>query len=493
MKMNRRAAYSIMALVLCLGGTPRLQAAEAQALSNRIDEILNGPGLKKVLFSACVVRADSGETIYERNSRLTLIPASNMKIVTTAGALEMLGPDFAFVTRVGLSGESLVVIGSGDPLFGAKDFDVGREQQSPSVLQDIIGRLKESGIVSLSDIVLDVSVFDGQRVHPGWPANQLNQKYACEVSGLNYRGNCADIVVFDQGGRIELLLEPPAGFLSLINAVKPRSYGRSRISLDRTEVPDKLLVSGICRDRAGPYSFAVENPALFFGRLLRESLIQAGIQVTGGIRELPLPDDADFRPLAEYRTPLGDCLVMANKESSGLAAEALFKRLGAQANLDGKGGSWEGGCRALSDYLRGLGIGDADFVLSDGSGLSRDNRLNAWALTQVLVHLILSPDWKFFEGTLAVGGIDGTIENHFWEKAYRGRVRAKSGYLMAVRALSGVVRTDGGDYLFSFLANKGGQGTRQAIDAAVKAIMDWGAAPAAGSAPSRPAQVRPGC
>jgi D-alanyl-D-alanine carboxypeptidase/D-alanyl-D-alanine-endopeptidase (penicillin-binding protein 4) len=271
-------------------------------------------------------------------------------------------------------------------------------------------------------------------------------------------------------------LEPPTDYVNLINAVWPRSYSRSRISLDRTEVSGELIVSGTCRGRAGPYSFAVENPALFFGHLLRDALIKAGIGVAGQILEHPMPGDADFRPLAEYRTPLGDCLTMANKESLGLAAEALFKRLGAQADLDGKGGSWESGRRVLSDYLRGLGIDDGDFYLSDGSGLSRDNRLSAWALTRVLLHLAGRPDWDFFESTLAVGGMDGTIEKHFWEKTYRGRVRAKSGYLRAVRALSGVVRTDEGDYIFSFLANHGGNGTRLAIDAAVKAIVDWGAA-----------------
>ena len=72
-----------------------------------------------------------------------------------------------------------------------------------------------------------------------------------------------------------------------------------------------------------------------------------------------------------------------------------------------------------------------------------------------------------------MGGFDGTIENHFWEKKYRGRVLAKSGYIQSVRALSGVVRTDRGDYLFSILANKAGSGARSAIDSAVKAVIDW--------------------
>jgi D-alanyl-D-alanine carboxypeptidase/D-alanyl-D-alanine-endopeptidase (penicillin-binding protein 4) len=115
-----------------------------------------------------------------------------------------------------------------------------------------------------------------------------------------------------------------------------------------------------------------------------------------------------------------------------------------------------------------------EYVIADGSGLSRENRLSANALTRVLSHLSAGPNWDFYRRSLAVGGLDGTIEKHFWENKYRGRVLAKSGYIQAVRALSGVVHTDSGDYIFSILANKAGNGARAAIDGAVKAIVDWG-------------------
>jgi D-alanyl-D-alanine carboxypeptidase/D-alanyl-D-alanine-endopeptidase (penicillin-binding protein 4) len=472
MKPATFAALPIMALALCFGATAAGRSAASRGPAGRIDEILNRPGLQRVQFSACVVRREDGAVVYERNPHLALLPASNMKIVTTAAALEILGADFAFVTRVGLSGEDLVVVGSGDPLFGDPASVVRGGRRSESIPREVAERLKEAGIESVADIVLDASIFDDQRTHPGWPANQLNQKYACEVSGLNYRGNCAEVSLLNRDGRVELVLDPPTDCVTLVNDVRPRAFGRTRISLDRTGVPGELVVTGFCRGRAGPYAFAVENPPLFFGGLLRDALVEAGIRVTGEILIRPVQAECEFRPVIEYRTPLGDCLTMANKESLGLAAESLFKRLGAESVPDGKGGSWERGCRVLSDYLRGLGIGEEEFYLADGSGLCRDDRLSAWALTRILLHLAGRPDWDFFEGTLAVGGMDGTIENHFWERPYRGRVRAKSGYLRGVRALSGIVRTDGGDYIFSFLANRGGNGTRLAIDAAVKAILD---------------------
>jgi D-alanyl-D-alanine carboxypeptidase/D-alanyl-D-alanine-endopeptidase (penicillin-binding protein 4) len=342
-------------------------------------------------------------------------------------------------------------------------------------IQEIIGRIRELEVTSLSDIVIDTSIFDGQRVQPSWPANQLHQKYACEVSGFNYNGNCIDITAANRNGKPVLELDPPTDYVKLINALTIWKSRRSWFSVNRTKEPGELLIQGNCRTQAGPYAVAVENPALFFGRLLRNALISEGISVAGEVREREEPEDGEFRPVTEYTTLIGDCLQRTNKDSFGLAAEAMLKRLAAQAEPGRKAGSWEGGRKVLSDYLRGLGIDEREFVIADGSGLSRDNRLSANALTLVLEHLSRGPDWEFYKNSLAVGGLDGTIENHFWEKQYRGRVLAKSGYIMAVRALSGVIRTDSGDYLFSILGNKAGSGARTAIDRAVKAVIDWAA------------------
>jgi D-alanyl-D-alanine carboxypeptidase/D-alanyl-D-alanine-endopeptidase (penicillin-binding protein 4) len=477
MKTVRRTLAWLAGLCLVLGAASAAWAPPPEELSRKIDAILGAPGLKNVLFSVCVVRAGSGELLYERNPRLALLPASNMKIVTSAVALERLGRDFAFETRAGLCGDALVIIGAGDPLLGDRDSEAKGERRSQPVLRDLVARLKEAGVTALSDIRVDTSIFDSQRVHPSWPANQLHQKYACEVSGLNYNCNCVDVAAANEGGRIVLSMDPPNAYIRLVNAVVPRRFGPSQFSVDRTGVPGQLLISGNVRTQAGPYAVAVENPGLFFGHLVEEAAVKAGIKVSGRVLEGPAPEGCELRPVAEYRTALLQVLTRADRDSLGLAAEALFKRLGAQAEPSGRGGSWESGRRVVREYLAGLGLEPSDFTISDGSGLSRDNRLSAWALTRLLMHLAAGPSWEFFKSTLAVGGLDGTIEGHFWEKAYRGRVQAKSGYIMAVRALSGVAHTDSGDYLFSFLANQGGNGSRTAIDNAVKAIIDWGALP----------------
>jgi len=477
MTKGKHPHFLVAGLLLILTAAPCFPSASPAELSRRIDGLLGKPWLRNVLFSACVIRCDTGEVVYAQNPGLGLMPASNMKIVTSAAALEHLGPDFSFITRVGLIDGSLAVIGGGDPLLGDKETDKRNGRRGRTVIQDIVARLKSMGVSEVSDVLLDTSVFDEVRVHPSWPPEQLQQKYACEVSGLNYNGNCVAISVFNQEGKVILVQDPPNDYVALINAVTPGPRRSNKFMVDRTESASRFLVQGVCGRQAGPYSVAVENPALFFGHLLRQALLKAGLRVSGGVRESPLLPGAEFRPVAEYRTSLGDCLRRMNKDSLGLAAEALFKTVGAQSHPDGRRGSWPDGQRVLSGYLKGLGLDESDFLVADGSGLSRDNLLSAKALTRVLSHLASGHYWEFFKSTLSVGGFDGTIKRHFWEKNYRGRVLAKSGYIMAVRALSGVVRTDSGDYIFSFLANRGGNGSRLAIDASVKAIIDWAAKP----------------
>jgi serine-type D-Ala-D-Ala carboxypeptidase/endopeptidase (penicillin-binding protein 4) len=464
-------------------GKPAVSRLSVYDLKRRIDAVLGKSSLRKVLFSVRIVDAGTREAVYEKNAHLALMPASNMKIVTSAAALEYLGKDFAFVTRAGLCGEALVVKGSGDPLLGDKEIEARNGWRSQPFLGEVASRLRELGVGTVSDIVIDTSIFDDERVHPSWPPDQLTQKYACEVCGLNYCGNCVEISAVNRSGKAVVALNPSTDYIKLINALTVGASRRSWFSVQRTEVPGELLIQGNCRTAAGPYSVAVQNPALFFGRLLRNTLIAAGISVSGEVREDPAPGDCEFRPLAEHSTSIGECLQRTNKDSLGLAAEAMLKRLGAQSDPEGKKGSWESGRKVLSGYLRSLEVDEDEFVIADGSGLSRDNRLSASGLTQVLMHLAAGADWEFYENSLAVGGLDGTIENHFWEKKYRGRVLAKSGYIQTVRALSGVIRTDSGDYIFSILANKAGSGARSAIDSAVKAVIDW--------ASSKPAPAKP--
>ncbi len=431
-----------------------------------------GPNQEAGDYAIQVIEPNSGTVIYSHNAHKPLLPASNMKVVTTAAALKCLGADFTYTTRVGLQNGALVVIGSGDPLLGDKSTDARNGRQNGWIFEKIVGALRERGITEVSDIVLDTTVFDDQRVHPSWPARDYNKWFACEVCGLNFNDNCIEVSAANLGGSVAVAIEPKTAFVQIVNEVEPVLEGDSAIGTNRTQQPNKIVVFGKCRNREGPFRVAIEQPATYFGFCLAESLVRAGIAAKGHLIEKAVERDAGFQPLVELTTPLADCLRRANTDSLGLVAEALVKTIDAQGRPDHKNGGWEGGRERIAKWLSNLGIPAEEFVLDDGSGLSRRNRLTTHALMTILLDLYRSKNWELFAGSLAVGGEDGTIDKYFNESKYRRKIHAKTGYISGVRALSGVCLTDTGPYLFSILSNGPKGLSRDALNSIPKAIID---------------------
>ena len=207
------------------------------------------------------------------------------------------------------------------------------------------------------------------------------------------------------------------------------------------------------------------------GYLLFEHLANAGITCRGKLSERALDINWHFEKFAEYQTPIADCLERCNKNSLGLAAEALVKTIAAQSQ-EGKEGSWRLGTELISKYLGGLGVPREEFYIDDGSGLSRKNRLSPNAITKVLYSVYKSGNWKLYRSSLAVGGVDGTIRKYFKETAYKGRILGKTGYIDGVKSFSGVCAGKNGNYLFSIIANGANARTRPVINDIAKAILD---------------------
>ena len=466
MKAQMKKLLFASVFTLCLGSFAKAD------LAKRIDGIVSQSSQRKVQFSIHIVKADSGSTVYSHNARESMIPASNMKIIVTAAALKYLGPDYEYKTKVGLWGDTLVVIGSGDPLLGDEETDAGYGRERGWIFKDIAAILKRNGIETIEDIIVDSSVFDDQRVHPSWPNEELNRWYACEVSGLNFNDNCIAITVKKNRGKVAVSIEPQTSFIKLVNKVVPISKGSSAVGAYRNREPNKLTVRGKCKDKAGPFDVAIERPAAFFGFLLAENLAKEGINTKGQLIEKTLDDYSNFRLLAEYTTPIADCLARCNKNSLGLAAEALLKTIAATNNADGKNGSWDRGRELIREYLLALGINKSQFYIDDGGGLSRQNELSAYVITTVLLNTYRSGNWQLYRDSLAVGGVDGTIARYFKEQKYKGRILGKTGYISGVKSFSGLCSTEAGDYIFSILANKANDKTRKAINDIAKAIID---------------------
>jgi len=466
MKLRTKKLLVAAVFSICLGSFARAD------LAKRIDGIISRSLRQKVRSSIHIVKADSGGTVYKHDAGELMIPASNMKIITTAAALKYLGSDYEYITKVGLCDDTLVVIGSGDPLLGDEKTNIKYGRERDWIFTDIVQLLKRNGTKTVKDIIIDSSVFDDQRVHPNWPKKELNKWYACEVSGLNFNDNCIAISTKNNGGKVAVLIEPQTSFLKLTNKVIPISRGTSAVGTYRNKEPNKIVVYGRCKDRVGPFDVAIERPAAFFGFLLYENLAKSGIKTKGHLIEKILDDHSNFKLLTQYTTELNDCLVRCNKNSLGLVAESLLKTIAAHNNPDGKNGSWDRGRELISEFLLGIGIDESQFYIDDASGLSRQNELSAYAITKVLLNIYDSTNRELYKDSLAVGGVDGTISRYFKEQKYKGKIIGKTGYINGVRSFSGLCVTEQGDYIFSILVNNTNGQTRKVINDIAKAIFD---------------------
>ena len=452
-----------------------LAAGIAQAgLAEKIDEVLLSSSQKKVDYSVCIINAKTGKAIYEYNAHEALIPASNMKVITTAAALRYLGSDFEYKTKVGLQDGNLVIIGSGDPLFGDEINDKKYEREKNWILENIAKALKDNKVSKITNIIVDTGIFDNELVHPNWSKDELNRSYAAEVSGLNYNDNCISMSIENAAGQVNIFIEPQTSFLTLINEVKINPNKDSAVAAYRTATPNKLQITGVCNTAQGPFEVAIEKPAAFFGVVLAEYLAKNGISISGQLIEKDSVDMKDFKQITEFVTPISDCLNRCNKDSLNFAAESLLKTIAAYNNPDNRNGSWTRGAVLLGDFIKELNINESEFSIDDGCGLSRENKLTANVLAKVILDVYQGSNWSLYKDSLAIGGIDGTgpVSDYFKDPKYKGNVLAKSGTITGVKALSGICVTENGDFIFSIITNKANGGTRGAINDIVESIID---------------------
>ncbi|MCX5649647.1 MAG: D-alanyl-D-alanine carboxypeptidase/D-alanyl-D-alanine-endopeptidase, partial [Planctomycetota bacterium] len=291
--------------------------------------------------------------------------------------------------------------------------------------------------------------FEAEVVHPNWPANQRHQWYEAPAGALNLNDNCVDVrlAATKAGEFADVRLVPPTAYAVLDNQMKTvakkdhHRYGVAREVLGAGLPGLRLRASGGYWAEAAPavQNVAVHNPTLYFGSALVETLRAEGIVVAGPVQRAPLVGPEGVHPAfvcdLVHTSPLGATVTVANKRSQGFYAECLLKLLGAYAANPRA----EYGAKAPADR--------------DGSGLSKENRLTALAVTELLA-LMYERHGEAFIGTLAVAGEDGSLRSRMRGTAAEGNVYGKTGYVAGVSALSGYVRTRSGRWVaFSILMN----------------------------------------
>ncbi|MGE5611081.1 MAG: D-alanyl-D-alanine carboxypeptidase/D-alanyl-D-alanine-endopeptidase [Bacillota bacterium] len=454
-------------------------------LEGSIQKVLADKLLAKATVGIQIVALgeDPGQDrlLYEHNIATPLIPASNMKVVTTSAAMELLGADFRFRTLLVKRGEDLILVGDGDPSFGDAELLKKVHWESTTVFKNWAQELKKVGITRFRNLLVDDSVFDETFLHPSWPAGQQQTHYMAQVCGMAFNANCIDFYVRSNGAgkAVSYRTDPSTKYIAVSNSCM--GGGQNAVWLSRLPGGNQITLRGTCSARGeAAFRVTVHDSALCAATVLSETLTAAGITMEGKVgrdrtvRAQLMQDKtgATCTLLAMHETPLTLVLARANKDSMNMYAESLCKRMGYA--VSGKSGSWENGTAAVGGFLKKIGIDEKDFHLDDGCGLSRKDSVSAQAMARVLAHNFHSPHRMDFINSLAVGGEDGTLDNRF-KQDLRGRVMAKTGYIAGVSALSGYVKgRDNRWYAFSILMNglPGGTNSRAKLlqESIVKAI-----------------------
>jgi D-alanyl-D-alanine carboxypeptidase/D-alanyl-D-alanine-endopeptidase (penicillin-binding protein 4) len=431
--------------------------------------------------------------LYAREPDLLLNPASNVKLFTAATALARLGPEYRFDTEVWTDAapsagavRNLYVRGKGDPTFVTER------------MWALAGDIAHRGVRTVKgDLVIDDSFFDGQRQGPGFDQEEGDRSYLAPAGAVSLNFNTIAIHVSPgarpgEKGRVEV--EPASDYLEIENRTRTVKGGARR----RVQ-PSSVLVNGRQRirvegrlpvgSRDQVFYRRIDDPPAYFGATLKRFLELRGLKVSGKVRVGAVAPAARLLVISQSEA-LGEVVRKLDKSSNNFMAEQLLKTLGAEKR--GAPGTWAKGVAAVEDFLAEIGIARGSYVMTNGSGLNDANRFTSRQVVTLLVEM-----WKRFPvmadflASLPVAGKDGTTR---WRmEATEGRLRAKTGTLERVTALSGYVETSARERLaFAILVNDAPARrhlTVRGVDAVATALAVSGGTP--GSLGAAVASVSP--
>ena len=464
----------------------------AQTTAEKVAAIAEAsPAVQRGSWGIQVLELETGAVVFERNPANLFIPASTVKLFTTALALRRLGPEHRFRTVVladSLPGEDgvlrsdLRLTGGGDPTLSGRPYPYaeGAAHGDPlGPLHALADQVVARGVRAVDGRVIgDDTAYPWEPYPTGWAQEDVIWEYGAPVSALTLHDNAFRLIVRPGGGSGEpaaIEMRPPIGFYTVRNRVVTIASGSPRAFLDRPLAASEIDVWGTVRQGASGRGFllAIRDPAHYAAWAFAEALKKRGVLVTGEAeaRHRPLMDVPDYRRApapaprageelaARESPPLAEVLPVVNKASQNLHAELVLREVGrVRRNI----GSRAAGLDEMKQFLAGIGVTADDCYLEDASGLSRVNLVSPAAAVKLLAHMHGSEEKDVWLQSLSVGGRDGTLNHRYRSAPARGRVIAKTGTLSHVSALAGYIqRADGRWLAFAVFVNN--YGTRSSV------------------------------
>ncbi len=460
---------------------------ERAGLVKQLDQLFDAPIWSNAQWGVQVLDLDTSEILYQRQPGKAFLPASNLKLYTTAAAIKTLGTNYRYETKLYANGPvlkdgtlkgDLVVVGSGDPSISGR---YNPDLPTTAILHQWAKAVREAGIRRIEGAIIgDDDCFDDQPRAGTWQLDYYQEWYAAESSGLAINENCWDVTITpaDRAGkRARLLVELPTKYVTFKNEVlttvakgKPEEDLEIEIyrPLDKNEV---RLKGEIPADHV-PYKLwgSVHNGTLWTVTLLKEELERQGVRVKGGavdVDDLPnkekrLRRDAWRLLHTHVSPPLWQLIAIVNKPSQNFYADQLLKTLGYMKYGQG---SFSAGERVVREFLNSAGIETTSLRMMDGSGLSRQNLVEPRMTVSLLAFMLWQPEGQAYYDSLPIAGVDGTLRKRMKGTAAEGKVHAKTGYIGRVRCLSGYATTrDNHRLAFSMMVNNYTVDTKLAND-----------------------------
>jgi len=443
-------------------------------LESAIEAVINRPQLRRTRWGilieplspnaiAHISSVNQDNALYRREAEHYFIPASNVKLLTTAAALLQLGSDFRIRTSIYSAGAgSLRVVGRGDPSL------------TDAQLRQLAQQLKRQGIRNVQQLIVDDGHFQGNAINLTWEWEDVQSDYGTAVNSLILNQNAAELTLSPQQVGQPLRL-------TWADAIASRQWRVENLSVTAASTaPTSVTVSGVLGQPllqikgqlavdAEPESFYLANldPAKYFLEQFQRVLTEEGIRVASAV--ISKTSTTGEQELAAIESaPLSALLVETNQQSNNLYAEVLLRTLQISGDTQANKDSAEIGLNEVKEALTTLGVNPESYVLVDGSGLSRRNLVSPDAIVQTLKLMAQTPQAAAYRDSLPAAGVSGTLRRRFLNTTAQGNLQAKTGTLTGVSALSGYLDVPGYQPLvFSIMVNQSDQSVaslREAID-----------------------------
>ena len=420
----------------------------------------------------------NGEIICDINGHKNFIPASNMKIYTTASAADLLGPDFQYETQLLALGEiskgklngNLLIIGSGDPSLGSWHIPEGND--SSILFHSWAEKIKARGINEITgDIIGDGRVFTNEYYCGDWDFEDLPYWYAAGTSGLVVEENCFRFITApgkNVGDKALIKLIPDTKYVTVVNNTETVASGGQRTADIVFRGTDQNIVhfAGTIPIDEQPFQQrgSVWDGVLYTVFLFKEALEKEGIKIKGNainIRSLKdlsaidnCPSNKQILIDLHKSSPLSELIKIVNKQSHNFFADQILRTIGSKIKNDG---SYKGGSNAVREWLKKIGVPQTEaFLMFDGSGLARRNSIQPQQTCSLLRYVYNKESVrKAFYDSLAIAGVNGDLSYRMKESPLKGNLRAKTGLIGQVRSFSGYVQDADGEMLvFGFMINQ---------------------------------------